>query len=207
MSQFVIQMAAYAAKIYRTRNPFDIIEQRAINFQTTSRLVDTLGFYAVVNNRRFIRLSASANETEQLMGAGHELGHDFFDREEARRNGPLQDTWFYSLSSARQERRANLFSAELMIPDEAVLEPIGYYSFKELLEEERRKHPNCPEKQLQQYAILEFQTRHTDFFTTEDIAHEQGVSPVLIEFKYKALLEKGFDLPISPELRNDYLRR
>ncbi|MDY4970090.1 MAG: hypothetical protein SO101_07510, partial [Lachnospiraceae bacterium] len=69
MSQFVIRMAAYAAKIYRTRNPFNIIEQRAINFQTTSRLVDTLGFYAVVNNRRFIRLSASANETEQLMGA------------------------------------------------------------------------------------------------------------------------------------------
>lgn len=59
-------MAAYVAKTYGTRNPFDIIEQRAINFQTTPRLVDTPGFYAVVNNRRFIRLSASANETEQL---------------------------------------------------------------------------------------------------------------------------------------------
>lgn len=43
--------------------------------------------------------------------------------------------------------------------------------------------------------------------TTEDIAHEQGVDPVLIEFKYKAMLEKGFDLPISPELKSDYLRR
>lgn len=167
----------------------------------------TLGFYAVMNNRRFIRLSAYANEKEQLMGAGHELGHDFFDREEARRHGPLQDTWFYSLSSARQERRANLFSAELMIPDEAVLEPIGYYSFEELLEEERRKHPNCPEEQLQQYTILEFQARSSDVCTTEEIAREQGVDPVLIEFKYKALLEKGFHLPISPELSNDYLKK
>lgn len=77
MSQFALRMAAYAARIYGTRNPFDIIEQRAINFKTTPRLVDTLGFYAVVNNRRFIRLSEYATEVEQLMAAGHELGHDF----------------------------------------------------------------------------------------------------------------------------------
>lgn len=207
MSQLAIRMAAYAAKIYGTRNPFDIIEQRAINFKTTPRLVDTLGFYAIVNNRRFIRLSEYANEAEQLMAAGHELGHDFFDREEARKNGPLQDTWFYSLSSSRQERRANLFSAELMIPDEAVLEPIGYYYFEEFLEQEQRKHPNCPEGQLHQYAVQEFRARTSDACTTEDIAREQGVDPVLIEFKYKTLLEKGFSLPIDPELRNDYLKK
>lgn len=207
MSQFVLRMAAYAAKLYRTRNPFDIIEQRAINFKTTPRLVDTLGFYAIVNNRRFIRLSEYASETEQLMAAGHELGHDFFDREEARKNGPLQDTWFYSLSSARQERRANLFSAELMITDNAVLEPIGYYEFNRLLEKERARHPHSTEPDILRYTALEFQSLYINFCTTEEIAQEQGVDPLLIEFKYKALLEKGFDLPISPELRNDYLNR
>jgi hypothetical protein len=207
LSQFALRMAAYAARIYGTRNPFDIIEQRAINFKTTPRLVDTLGFYAVVNNRRFIRLSEYATEVEQLMAAGHELGHDFFDREEARTNGPLQDTWFYSLSSARQERRANLFSAELMITVQAVLESIGYYDFKELLEKERKQHPDCPEDDIRQHTVWESQTLHDDFCTTDDIAHEQGVDPVLIEFKYKALLEKGFELPVSPELRNDYLKK
>ncbi len=160
-----------------------------------------------MNNRRFICLSASANETEQLMGAGHELVHDFFDWEEERKNEPQQDTWFYSLSYARQEKRVNLFSTEPMVPDEAVLKPIGYYSLEKLLEEERRKHPNCSEEQLQQYAILEFQARSSDVCTTEEIAREHGVNPVLIEFKYKALLKKGFHLPISPELSNDYLKK
>lgn len=201
-----IRMAAYVARIYGSRNPFDIIKQRKINFKFSERLTDTLGFYVIVNNRRFIRLNAYATEIELCMAAGHELGHDFFDREAAQ-NGPLQDTWFYSLSSARQERRANLFSAELMIKDDDVLEPIGYYTFEELLKSEQMRHPSCSREVILQNTILEFQERERTVVTTEDIAHEHEVDPVLIEFKYQALIEKGFDLPIRPELRNDYLRR
>lgn len=203
MNDYVIRMAAYAVKKYKSRNPFDIIEQRKINFAVTENLVDTLGFYAVVNNRRFIRLSAYANKIQQLMGAGHELGHDFCDRREAATSGPFRDTFFYSLDTSRQERRANIFSAELLIEDQKILEPIGYFDFQELLAAMRRKY-TCSEKELLLYAQQEFSEIYTST-TTEMVSREIGLDPVLVEFKYQALKEKGLLLPVEPNLDNTYL--
>lgn len=204
MNDYVIRMAAYAIKKYKSRNPFDIIEQRKINFAVTENLVDTLGFYAVVNNRRFIRLSAYANEIQLLMGAGHELGHDFCDKSEAAKNGPFQDTFFYSLDTSRQERRANIFSAELLIEDKKILYPCGYYEFQELLESETRKHSRSSDQQILFHAQMEFAVTH-DTVTTEMISREIGLDPVLIEFKYQALKDKGFLLPVEPNLDSGYL--
>lgn len=203
MNDYVIRMAAYAVKKYKSRNPFDIIEQRKINFAVTENLVDTLGFYAVVSNRRFIRLSAYANKIQQLMGAGHELGHDFCDRREAATSGPFRDTFFYSLDTSRQERRANIFSAELLIEDQKILEPIGYFDFQELLATMRRKY-TCSEKELLLYAQQEFSEIY-DQTTTEMVSREIGLDPVLVEFKYQALKEKGLLLPVEPNLDNTYL--
>ena len=203
MNDYVIRMAAYAINKYKSRNPFDIIEQRKIHFAITENLVDTLGFYAVVDNRRFIRLSAYANEIQLLMGAGHELGHDFCDRMEAAACGPFRDTFFYSLDTSRQERRANIFSAELLIEDEQILEPVGYYEFQELLSVMRRKY-SCSEQELLRHTQQEFSEIYNQT-TTEMISREIGLDPVLVEFKYQALKDKGLVLPVEPNLDSTYL--
>lgn len=201
MNDYAIRMAAYVIQKYKTRNPYDIIAQRKINFSLTPRLIDTLGFYAVVDNRRFIRISSYANELEQLMGATHELGHDIHDRREAARSGPFQDTFFYSLDTTVRERRANLFSAELLIADNSVLEPCGYYEFQERLDSERKNHPHATDRELLYYIRGEMEAH----CTTEEIARSLGLDPVLVEFKYQALKEKGYELPIEPNLDSRYL--
>lgn len=87
LNDYVIRIATYAIKKYKSRNPSNIIKQRMINFTFTENLVDTLGFYTVVNNRHFIRLSAYTSEIQPLIGARHELSHDFCDRSETAADG------------------------------------------------------------------------------------------------------------------------
>lgn len=91
MSQFILRMAAYAAKTYHSHNPYDIIEQRDINFGITPRLVDTLGFYAIVNNRRFIRLSEYKDKPAVRMATDEEITDYLLIRNEiAQEEGGLK---------------------------------------------------------------------------------------------------------------------
>ena len=85
-----------------------------------------LGYYTVVNRKQYIGINAHANEEEQVIAAGHELGHSFLDYKTAVAGTHFEDTMAYSISNSRCEINANLFDAELLLEDDYILELIHY---------------------------------------------------------------------------------
>lgn len=208
MDAKVLKTASYLVHRYKTRNPFDIIAQRDIDFDYTYRYAHLLGYYCVLNGERFIRLNGDAPEQDLEEAAQHELSHDVLDYRDACRGASFKDTYFYSRSCDYKERRANLMTAEVLIKDEDVLEPIGYYKYKELYQVERQRHPQTPDESLDYYVSMEFGEQcGSCFLTIEQLAKTLGRNLDLLEYKIKALLVKGYDLPITPELKTNYLKR
>ena len=90
---------------------------------------ELLGFYTVLLNCEYIGINPNCSKQQRRSALAHELGHAIFDRKHAASGQAFQDTYFYSLSNAKAERRANTFAAELLLSDDDVLKPIGFYEF------------------------------------------------------------------------------
>ena len=169
-----------------------------------------LGYFTVMNRRQYIGLSELATESEMIMVAGHELGHSFMDYKTAASGIRFEDTQFYSVTNSRCERNANLFDAELLLPDDDILEMIFYEEYEAVtryIEENINRYKSERAKfDFQQDQLQEFFNYHT-MPSMEQIASELGVDRHLLEFKFQALQSKGFDLPNIPETKNDFLKR
>lgn len=108
-------------KKYGTRNPFEIINNlNAILVRT--QLVGVHGFYQYFQRNNIIYIDESLPENEQLFVCAHELGHLFLHKQA---NAFFMDTKTY-FNGSRYENEANAFAAELLIPDELILENPHY---------------------------------------------------------------------------------
>lgn len=208
MDAQIIEKAEKIIRRYKTRSPYDIIKQRDIDFDYTYRYPNLLGFYCVHVGQRFIRLNGKAKQMDMDEAAAHELSHDVFDYNDACSGMAFQDTFFFSHSNSMRERRANLMSAEMLIEDDAVLDPIGYYRYVEFYEEVEKRYSNMSKSATDYYASMEFGERYgTDFLTFKQLAQTLGRNQDLVDYKIKALLVKGYKLPFTPELKSNYLKR
>ena len=122
MNTRAIDMADAVVRRYKTRDPEEIISRRAIKLKDIRYCHDLLGYYTVI-------LNCDCTNAQRVSAMAHELGHALFDRKHASSGQAFQDTYFYSLDNSKTERRANTFAAELLLADDAVLEPIGYYEY------------------------------------------------------------------------------
>lgn len=104
---------------YGSSDPFELIEELGINLFLKSGLGKIKGFYHVILRERYIVVNADLDEQEQLIVAAHELGHDRLHRSWAS-SAPLRDLSLY-IETDRTEYEANIFAAELLIPDDEVL--------------------------------------------------------------------------------------
>lgn len=140
----------------------------------------------------------------------HELGHALFDRKHASSGQTFQDTYFYSLDNSKAERRANTFAAELLLADDAVLEPIGYYEYTadlKQLEANLPSHYSSAYRAMKYQELLqEFQYAHSGLITLDEIARMNSIEKHFVDFKLNILAEKGYQLPFLLELRNDFLK-
>lgn len=122
----------------------------------------------------------------------------------------FQDTYFYSLSNAKAERRANTFAAELLLSDDDVLKPIGFYEFNaDRLQMEASLPTHCSStyRALKYHELLQdFQYTHTGFATLEEIAQMAGIEKNFVDFKLNILTAKGYQLPAVPELKSNFLK-
>ena len=155
--------------------------------------------------------TATASSKQQRRSAlAHELGHAIFDRKHAASGQAFQDTYFYSLSNAKAERRANTFAAELLLSDDDVLKPIGFYEFNaDRLQMEASLPPHCSStyRALKYHELLQdFQYTHTGFATLEEIAQVAGIEKNFVDFKLNILTAKGYQLPAVPELKSNFLK-
>lgn len=106
---------------YNSRNPFDIIKERNV-ILIFAPLVDVRGFYQYFQRNHIIYIDENLSEREKMFVCAHELGHMFLHK---KANAIYMDTRTF-LNTDKYEAEANLFAAELLIPDEIILENRDY---------------------------------------------------------------------------------
>lgn len=103
---------------YGTRSPFEII--RNLNVILVFYPLDgqTRGFYQYFQRNNLIYISETLTESEQAFVCAHELGHMFLHK---KSNAIFLDSRTH-LKTSRFENEANIFAAELLIPDSLIFE-------------------------------------------------------------------------------------
>lgn len=120
MKKDIKHIVAYYKRKTGTDNPFGIASYLNILVQF-GNLGDCEGCYMFLKNHRYIFLNENLEESERRMVMAHELGHAILHRKENCyfiRNKTL-------LLTSKLEAEANIFAAELLIPDSLILENPG----------------------------------------------------------------------------------
>ena len=110
------QIVSYYCKKFNTRNPFEIADHLGILYQIGN--IGCSGCYMFLKNHRYIFLNQNLSEYETRLVMAHELGHAIMHRKENCyfiRNKTL-------LLNSKIEIEANIFAAELLIPDDIIRE-------------------------------------------------------------------------------------
>ena len=114
------RVVAYYIRIFGTSNPFEIADRLGVLYQIGNLKQE--GCYMFLKNHRYIFLNSQLSREELILVMAHELGHALLDRKSNCyfiRNKTL-------LLNSKLERRANLFAAYLLIPDDLIAEFNGY---------------------------------------------------------------------------------
>lgn len=121
MRKDIKRLIAYYTKKFNTRSPFEIADFLNIEVQI-GPLGSRCGCYMFLKKHRCIFLNEDLPEHEMELVMAHELGHAIMHRKENCyfiRNKTL-------LLNSKYEIEANTFAAELLIPDEVILENWNY---------------------------------------------------------------------------------
>lgn len=121
----IFKKATKLAMEHGTRDPFRLAKGTGV-IVTYHDLGSLKGMYTIIQRNRFCALNENLNEYEQRLICAHELGHDVLHRALAL-DRYLQEHTIYQFNN-RIEYEANIFAAELLLPDEDVLELVkcGY---------------------------------------------------------------------------------
>lgn len=112
---------------YQTREPERLAEEMGI-IVMPQPFVRQKGAYKVIKRSRFIFIKQDLSPVMKDIVLLHEIGHDVLHRREAVRAGGFQEFNIFDMSSQRMEYEANIFAAQVSLPDEEILEYIfqGY---------------------------------------------------------------------------------
>lgn len=116
----VKQLVAYYVRKFDTRNPFELADHLNVEVQT-GPLGSRAGCYMFLKNHKCIFLNENLEEHERTLVMAHELAHSIMHRKENCyfiRNKTLMLT-------SKIEIEANKFAAELLIPDNLMIENPG----------------------------------------------------------------------------------
>lgn len=80
MNTRIIDTADAVVRRYKTRNPEEIISQRAIKLKDIRCCRDLLGYYTVMLNCEYIGINPNCTDAQRVSALAHELGHALFDR-------------------------------------------------------------------------------------------------------------------------------
>lgn len=117
----ILEHAQVLINKFGTRSPFEIADGLGIEVWQRP-LVQLKGFYTYARKSRYIVINSELDESLKSLVCAHELGHDQFHQQLARYT--LWQDVMISNMSTRPEREANLFAAELLLSDDAVLEAL-----------------------------------------------------------------------------------
>lgn len=121
MNKSIKSTVAYYVRKFNTRNPFEIADSLRIQY-IVGYMGTYSGCYLYLKRHRCIFINDELPEEEMRLVMAHELGHAILHRRE--------NCYFIRnktfLATARIEKEANTFAAELLIPDSLILENPGY---------------------------------------------------------------------------------
>lgn len=124
--QYITKKGAKLVNRYKTRDPFKIAEELGIKVMFVNDFEVLKGFYRVIKRNRWIFINSNLSEKIQRIVCAHEIGHDQLHRELAKDDG-LMEFALYDMES-RPEFEANALAAQILLPDDEVLDYIynGY---------------------------------------------------------------------------------
>lgn len=108
-------------KKYNSRDPFVIAKERNV-ILVFAPLIDVRGFYQYFQRNHIIYIDENLSEREKMFVCAHELGHMFLHQ---KTNAVFMDTRT-GFNTNKFEIEANQFAAELLIPDDVILENCEY---------------------------------------------------------------------------------
>lgn len=113
--------AVELSAMYHTNDPFEIAEQLGVYTQV-GPLGKIFGCCLTIAGERFIYINSDLDTPTQKMVAAHELGHAVMHQEDYFFFNWMNDTTYRN----RAETEAHTFAAELLVPDNVVLEHPGF---------------------------------------------------------------------------------
>lgn len=102
---------------YDSHDPFEIVEAKGA-IVIFAPLIDVRGFYQYFQRNSIIYIDENLDYAERNFVCAHELGHMMLHK---KSNAVYMDTKTF-FNSNKLEKEANIFAAELLIPDEIILE-------------------------------------------------------------------------------------
>lgn len=114
---YILKQVKHLQRKYHTANPF--LLARDLNIHVRYHQLGRLkGYYLADHKRRFIVINSALDVRMRQVVCAHELGHDRLHQPIAGYSVWKEEDVFSS--GSRPEREANLFAAELLIPDQTI---------------------------------------------------------------------------------------
>ena len=120
----IIRAAEGIVQRFETRNPDRIAGDLGIRIMECP-LGNLKGMYKIIERNRVIFLNSNLEEVMRGIVLLHEIGHDQLHRREAE---VFQEFNLFDMAANQMEYEANLFAAQIALPDEEILEYVhqGY---------------------------------------------------------------------------------
>lgn len=116
MNDYVRKKALAYRRKFNTSDPFELANALGIEVMTCD-IGSRLGCYMYLKRSKCIWINESLEGTERTFVMAHEVGHAVLH--------PKENCYFLrnqTFLNTRIEREANVFAAEFLIPDDAILE-------------------------------------------------------------------------------------
>lgn len=123
-TQAAINRADRIVHTYETRNPDRLASYLGIIVMPRP-FTRQKGIYTVIKGNRFIFIKDGLPPVTRAIVLLHEIGHDQLHRKEAMTMGAFQEFNIFDMTDKRMEYEANLFAAQVSLPDKDILEHIS----------------------------------------------------------------------------------
>lgn len=113
---------------YNTECPYELASYLKIHIMEHNLHPDINGYYKYDRRNQYIVINNNLDLNQQRIVCAHELGHAVLH---PKVNTPFMNNNTF-LSVSKIEREANLFAAELLIPDDGLIENETIYNIASL---------------------------------------------------------------------------
>ncbi len=123
----IVKKANHMASEFCTCDPYKMARELGIEV-VPLHFERQRGAYKVVMRNRFIFLKDNLHPVMERIVLFHEIGHDTLHRTEAIKAGGFKEFNIFDMRENRMEYEANVFAAQVSLPDDEILEYIerGY---------------------------------------------------------------------------------